>query len=165
MGKYNFTENQLKAIKTSGSDLLVSAAAGSGKTAVLTERIIEKLIDPSSDFDVTDFLIVTFTVSATSELRAKLSSAINEAYIQNKNLKKLKRQLLKLPLAKIMTIDAFCKHIVNECARELGVPADISLGDEGELKMIISEAVISVTDELFEGADYSPLFDISYLPK
>ncbi len=164
MGKYNWTDNQEKAIVTSGSDILVSAAAGSGKTAVLTERIIRKLIDPSGDFDVTDFLIVTFTVSATSELRAKLSSAINEAYLQNKNLKKLKKQLLMLPHAKIMTIDAFCKYIVNECARDLGIPVDMALGDEGELQAIVAETTVAVTDELFEGMEYPLLYDTSYLP-
>lgn len=164
MGKYNWTDNQEKAIVTSGSDILVSAAAGSGKTAVLTERIIRKLIDPSGDFDVTDFLIVTFTVSATSELRAKLSTAINEAYLQNKNLKKLKKQLLMLPHAKIMTIDAFCKYIVNECARDLGIPVDMSLGDEGELQAIVSESIVEVTDELFEGYVHPLLYDVSYLP-
>ena len=87
MSNTKWTEKQLLAINENGTDLLVSAAAGSGKTAVLTERIIRKLTDSASPVDVTDFLIVTFTVSATSELREKLSKAIRETYSNNRSLK------------------------------------------------------------------------------
>ncbi len=164
MGKYSWTENQTKAIEVNGSDILVSAAAGSGKTAVLTERIIRKLTNPKENADITDFLIVTFTVSATNELREKLSNAISDAYLNNKSQKRLKKQLLRLPQAKIMTIDSFCKFVVSECTKEMGLPADMTLGDEGELNAIIQESINEVTEELFSGESYEEFMDTSYLP-
>ena len=165
MGKYNWTENQTKAIEVRGGDTLVSAAAGSGKTAVLTERIIRRLTDPKENADITDFLIVTFTVAATNELREKLSKAISEAYLENRSQKRLKRQLLNLPQAKIMTIDSFCKFVVTECTKELGLPADMTLGDEGELNAIVQDSINEVIDELFNGESYPEFLDTSYLPE
>lgn len=165
MGKYNWTDNQEKAINIKGCDILVSAAAGSGKTAVLTERIIRRLSDPNENVDITDFLIVTFTVAATNELREKLSKAISEAYLNDRSQKKLKKQLFNLPQAKIVTIDSFCKSVAFECKKELGLPADIALGDEGELNAIVEESINEVIDELFSGETYPEFIDTSYLPK
>ncbi|MBR6633657.1 MAG: UvrD-helicase domain-containing protein [Clostridia bacterium] len=164
MSGYNWTDEQLLAIEEKGTDLLVSAAAGSGKTAVLTERIIRQLIDTKNPVDITDFLIVTFTVSATTEVREKLSRAIRNAYQENKSLKRLKRQILNLPSAKILTIDSFCKFIVNECSKQLNIPADFQLGDESELNVITSSVISEVLDSFFDGYEGEYLFDTSYLP-
>lgn len=165
MGGYNWTDQQLLAIEEKGTDLLVSAAAGSGKTAVLTERIIRQLTDLKNPVDITDFLIVTFTVSATTEVREKLSRAIRNAYQENKSLKCLKRQILNLPSAKILTIDSFCKFIVNECSKQLNIPTDFQLGEESELNMIVSSVISEVLDDFFDGYKRELLFDTSYLPQ
>ncbi len=165
MGNYQWTDMQKKAIETKGSDILVSAAAGSGKTAVLTERILRRLTDPYENADITDFLIVTFTVSATAELREKLSSQISDAYQNDKTQKNLKKQLFNLPAAKIVTIDSFCKYVVGECSKDLNLPSDITLGDEGELKALLLDAVTEVTDEIFAGEKLDALYDTSYLPE
>jgi len=164
MSEISWTENQLLAIEQKGTDLLVSAAAGSGKTAVLTERIIRQLTDVMSPVDITDFLIVTFTVSATSELRDKLSRAIRNAYSENKSLKRLKKQLINLPSAKIMTIDSFCKYIVTECAKQLNIPADFQTGEESELNVLMNDAVSETLDDFFNGFKREKLYDTSFLP-
>ncbi|MBE6700759.1 MAG: hypothetical protein E7582_02580 [Ruminococcaceae bacterium] len=165
MAKHTWTDAQISAIEHSGSDILVSAAAGSGKTAVLTERIIKKLTDTKNNINITDFLIVTFTVSATSELREKLSVALRTAYRENKQSKKLKKQILNLPSAKILTIDSFCKFVVNECAKDLMIPVDFELGEENELKAISSQVLSNVIDSLFNGEEHETIFDTSYLPE
>lgn len=165
MSNTKWTDKQLLAIEEKGTDLLVSAAAGSGKTAVLTERIIRQLTDVESPVDVTDFLIVTFTVSATSELREKLTKAIRETHSKNKSLKRLKRQILNLPSAKILTIDSFCKYVVTECVKELGIPADFRTGEENELNQLTAAAISETIDMFFEGYQGEKLFDTSYLPE
>ncbi len=164
MSGFSWTKEQQAAIESEGTDLLVSAAAGSGKTAVLTQRIIRKLIDVNNPVDVSDFLIVTFTVSATTELREKLSNAIRKTYNENRSLKRLKKQILNLPSAKILTIDSFCKFIVNECAKQLDIPADFQTGEENELKRLADDTVSATLDDFFDGYSTKPLFDTSYLP-
>ncbi len=164
MSGFSWTKEQLAAIESEGTDILVSAAAGSGKTAVLTQRIIRKLTDTNNPVDVTDFLIVTFTVSATTELREKLSNAIRKTYNENRSLKRLKKQILNLPSAKILTIDSFCKFIVSECAKQLDIPADFLTGEESELKRLTDDTVAETLDSFFEGYSCKPLFDTSYLP-
>lgn len=164
MSETKWTDKQLLAIEEKGTDLLVSAAAGSGKTAVLTERIIRQLTDPEAPVDVTDFLIVTFTVSATSELREKLSRAIREAYMSNKSLKRLKRQILNLPSAKILTIDSFCKYIVKECSKQLGIPSDFRTGEESELNQLTNEIISETIDKFFNGFEGEKLYNTDFLP-
>lgn len=160
----SWTNNQLLAIEEKGTDLLVSAAAGSGKTAVLTERIIRQLTDVASPVNVTDFLIVTFTVSATSELRDKLSRAIRSAYSENRHIKRLKKQLMNLPSAKIMTIDSFCKYVVSECTKQLNIPADFQTGEESELNLLMNDAVSETLDDFFNGYRRETLYDTAFLP-
>ena len=100
-----WTDEQLSAINTRDKTLLVSAAAGSGKTATLTERIIRSLTDPVSPMDIDSVLVVTFTNAAAAELRAKISKALTKAVEANPEDSHLKRQLYLLPAAKIRTID------------------------------------------------------------
>ena len=107
MAERRWTEEQLSAINTRDKTLLVSAAAGSGKTATLTERIIRSLLDEENPMDIDAILVVTFTNAAASELRAKISKALSEAVEKNPENKHLKRQLYLLPSAKIRTIDSF----------------------------------------------------------
>ncbi len=165
MGEIKWTREQLLAIEERGSDLLVSAAAGSGKTAVLTERIIRDLTDEEKPVDVTDFLIVTFTVMATNELREKLNKAIKKASLEKHASKNLKRQLLNLPNAKILTIDSFCKFIVTECAKALQLPTDFKIGEENELNQLTLEVLSDTLDDYFDGYEAQKIADISFLPE
>ena len=114
MAERRWTDEQLSAINTRDKTLLVSAAAGSGKTATLTERIIRQLTDPTSRIDITSLLIVTFPNAAASELRAKVSAALEAAVIARPEDKALARQLYLLPAAEISTIDSFCNELVRK---------------------------------------------------
>ena len=104
MGERRWTEKQLQAIEARDRTLLVSAAAGSGKTATLTERIIRSLTDGENPIDISELLVVTYTKAAASELRTKISRAIEDAVRKNPENECLSRQLYMLPSAKIRTI-------------------------------------------------------------
>ena len=93
-----WTDEQLKAIQTRDRSLLVSAAAGSGKTATLTERIIRSVLDESAPIDLSDMLVVTFTNAAASELREKITAALKEAIKNNPSDQRLEKQLLMMKL-------------------------------------------------------------------
>ena len=104
----NWTKQQLEAIIDRGHNLLVSAGAGSGKTAVLTERIIRRLCDNENPAEITRMLVVTFTKAAAAELKARISSALNEQLAHDPANRRLARQLMQLDRAKICTIHSFC---------------------------------------------------------
>ncbi len=156
MAGIKFTHDQLLAINSEGSDILVSAAAGSGKTAVLTRRVLNKIIDTRTPSDITDFLVVTFTVSAASDLKRKLSQGIRDE-MKNKgaDTKRLRRQLLSLSYAKIATIDSFCHFIVKDCDT-LSLPVGMTLGDENEIAALALEIMEECVENAFvrnEGDD------------
>lgn len=141
-----FTENQQKAIDLSGTNLLVSAAAGSGKTAVLVERILKKVIQDKLNID--EFLVVTFTNLAASEMKEKIIKEIrNKIKISDGNSKEhLKKQLEIIHFAKINTVHAFCFDILREFFSELDILPDFKIisGTEATLvKKTIMEEVIA----------------------
>jgi len=113
MGKREFTKEQLSAIETRDKTLLVSAAAGSGKTATLTERIIRSITDEKNPEDISRMLIVTFTNAAVDELRGRITAALKEKLAENPENKRLEHQLYMLPSARISTIDSFCNDILK----------------------------------------------------
>ena len=112
MAERKWTPAQAEAIAERNKTLLVSAAAGSGKTATLTERIIRSLTDPESKADLSRMLVVTFTRAAAAELRTRISGALSAAIASGGRTAHLSRQLLALPTAKISTIDSFCLDLV-----------------------------------------------------
>lgn len=134
MGR-NWTPAQLDAINASGRDLLVSAGAGSGKTAVLTERIIRRLTDKNSPADITRMLIVTFTKAAAGELKERISSALSEELAKHPGDRRLARQILMLDRAKICTIHSFCLDLLREGALP-DLPADFRIADEVEITLL-----------------------------
>ena len=150
MGEIVFTPDQTLAINTEGCDVLVSAAAGSGKTAVLTRRVLNKIIDTSKKADITDFLVVTFTVAAASDLKKKLSDGIREEMKrEGADISRLRRQLLSLSYAKIATIDSFCMFIVKDCLDELSLPVGMVPGDEKDMDALALETMEEVIEEAF----------------
>ena len=147
MAETRWTDEQLSAINTRDKTLLVSAAAGSGKTATLTERIIRSLTDKDSPMDIDSILVVTFTNAAASELRAKISRALTKAIEENPEDKHLKRQLYLLPAAKIRTIDSFCNEILRANCDRVGLTPGYRIADTAECELL----AISIIEGLIEG--------------
>ena len=114
-----WTPGQSNAINARNKNILVSAAAGSGKTAVLVERVIKLITDKTNPVDIDRLLIVTFTNAAAAEMRYRISKSLNGLIKSNPNDSFYKRQLSLLPNAKISTIDAFCASLVKEHFYEL----------------------------------------------
>lgn len=142
----NWTPAQKSAIKAKGRDLLISAGAGSGKTAVLTERIIRRLTDTDSPAEITRMLIVTFTKAAAGELKERISAAIADALSKQPTNRRLARQLTSLDRAKICTIHSFCKELLRENAADIGLPADFRIADDVEITLLRK----SIMNELIE---------------
>ncbi len=143
-----WTTAQESAITTRGCTLLISAAAGSGKTATLTERIIRRLTDPSDPVELSRLLVVTFTRAAAGELRERIGKALVDAIAQDPTNRHLRRQLLQLGSAHISTIDSFMLEPVKTHFAELGLPAKTRMADAAEL-LPLSERIMSEIMEEF----------------
>src|SRR5690625_2976496 len=112
----NWTEEQQEAIDKSGSNILVAAAAGSGKTAVLVERIIQKLLNKANPIDIDELLVATFTNAAAEEMRNRIGIALEKAIDNDPTSYHLKKQLSLLQRASISTLHAFCTTVVRQYA-------------------------------------------------
>lgn len=145
-----WTPDQQKAIDARKGTLLVSAAAGSGKTAVLVERVIRRICDSENPCGVENLLIVTFTNAAAAQMKEKIYAAIGKKIAENPADKHLRRQQLMLPCANICTIDSFCIGLVRENFHALGIAPDFALLDEGKLSILRTQAVNAVVDSLHE---------------
>ena len=132
----NWTEAQSQAIRANRKKLLVSAAAGSGKTATLIERIIRSVTRDEDPIDINRMLIVTFTRAAASELRLRVMRALNEALSARPDSERLRRQLLLLESAQICTIDSFCLNVIKKEFQSTSHSADFRIGDENELSVL-----------------------------
>ncbi len=148
-----WTSDQLTAITAHGSDLLVSAAAGSGKTAVLVERVIRRLTDPKDPVDIDQFLLVTYTNAAAAEMRGKLADAIAARLETEPDNTRLRRQLFLVHKARITTVHAFCLTLVREQAATLGLSPDFRLMDEGERGTLRDEVLEEVLESLYAAED------------
>ncbi len=144
----NFTKAQQSAIDTKGKTLLVSAAAGSGKTFTLTQRIIKSIRE--GDGDLSRMLIVTFTRAAAADMKAKISKALAEALAEQPDNDKLQEQMLKLGGAHISTIDSFFSEPVRQNFEKLNLPASMRLCDEAELSPIQETVMSSVLEMFYE---------------
>ena len=151
MGEKRWTEMQRAAIDTRDKTLLVSAAAGSGKTATLTERIISSILDESSPESIQDMLIVTFTNAAAGELRERISGAIKAALKERPGDARLEKQLLMLPGAKISTIDSFCNEILRESAEEVGIEPNYRIADDAEAHLCATNIMDSLIEAAYRG--------------
>ena len=151
MGANNWTEDQLKAIEKRDSNILVSASAGSGKTAVLVERIIEKVLNEYLDVD--KILVVTFTNAAAQELKEKILNAIYKALEGQRDPKKvnhLKNQLIYINRANITTIDAFCFKLVRENFNMLNIDPNIRICEESQSVLIKTRVLEDLLEEEYE---------------
>lgn len=148
-----WTPQQNNAITARGRNILVSAAAGSGKTAVLVERVTQMITDRDNPVDIDSLLIVTFTNAAAAEMRYRISKSLNKCIKENPNEPFYRKQLSLLPNAKICTIDAFCTNLVKEHFYDLSINQDFSLLDESELQLLEDTVINDVLDEFFEQND------------
>lgn len=146
----NLTLSQQNAINTRDCSLIISAGAGSGKTAVLTERILERICDENDDCNINDFLIVTFTNDAAGELNDRIRKKLSERGLENPTNKKIIKNLALLPLAKISTINSFCYEIVRENFQKLGLAASVRIADPAEIAVIRESIMNRTVDEYFE---------------
>ena len=151
MAERVWTPAQESAINTRDKTLLVSAAAGSGKTATLTERIIRSLTDTERPERITSLLVVTFTNAAATELRAKIATALSEAVAKNPADKELERQLMLLPTATIGTIHSFCNDVVRANADKVGLPPNYRVADTAELELIERSVIDGLVTAIYRG--------------
>lgn len=152
---HSWTAAQQAAISLRGHELLVSAAAGSGKTAALTERIIGSLTREDDPADITRILAVTFTRASAAELRRRISSALSERIEADPQNTRLVRQLMLLGSAKICTIDAFCGDVVRANFQRLPLPAGFRIPDDTELKLLKRSVMEEVIDRRYAAGNAS----------
>lgn len=148
-------EQQAKAIHARGN-ILVSAAAGSGKTAVLVERVIERILDPADPVDADRLLVVTFTNAAATEMKQRISAGIGERLRQNPGDPALLRQRALLASAPICTMDSYCLQLVREQFHKLDISPDFKIADTSLLQVLQMQAMDQILDEAFAGG--SPEF-------
>lgn len=150
----NWTEAQLNAINAKKEKILVSAAAGSGKTATLIERIIRSITTDSPPMDISRMLIVTFTRAAAAELRLRIMKALSDAIKNEPNDQYFRRQLLLLESADISTIDSFCLDVMRSQVKSDDAEYDFRIGDENELKLLRSGAMTDALEETLKSEKY-----------
>ena len=161
MSERNWTVPQRAAIDTRDRTLLVSAAAGSGKTAVLTERIIRSLTDEEHPADISRMLIVTFTRAAAAQLRQKISAALSKRLALDPHNAHLNRQLMLLGGAHISTIDSFYMEVVKANFQASGLSPNFRMADDTELAALRREVMNEVIDEMYARTErFSALADI-----
>jgi ATP-dependent helicase/nuclease subunit A len=141
-----FTPDQQRVIDTRNSNILVSAAAGSGKTAVLVERIIKMITDEQNPVDIDRLLIVTFTSAAAAQMRERISKAVAKKLEENPENEHLQRQSSLIHNAQITTIDSFCLFVIRNNFNEIGIDPGFRVADESEVKMLEAD----VMDKLLE---------------
>ena len=153
-----FTENQRAAIDADGTSVLVSAAAGSGKTAVLTERVI-RLLTGENAVSADKLVIVTFTTAAAEEMRSRISQKLSERIALDPKNEWLRMQQLMLPKAKISTIHSLCSTLIKTHFEKLGLPGEMRISDDSELQVLINETVEEVFSKRYEAEDQE-FFDL-----
>lgn len=139
-----WTDDQRKVIELRDRNILVSAAAGSGKTAVLVERIIKIITDKDHPVDIDRLLIVTFTNAAAAEMRERIGNALENALKEQPDDEHLQRQLSLLHNAQITTIDSFCLYVIRNHFHEIDLEPNFRIGDEGELKLLKEDVLAKV---------------------
>lgn len=150
---FEYTEEQLSVITTRNKNMLVSAAAGSGKTAVLVERIIGRICDVEHPVDIDKMLIVTFTNAAAAEMRERILNGISERLAKNPEDIHLQRQATLVHSAQITTIDSFCLYLLKNNFNDIGIDPNFRVADEGELKLIRKEAMDEMLEKYFAEKD------------
>ncbi len=158
-----WTAAQEQAMAASGRNVLVCAAAGSGKTATLTERIIRRLTDPTSPSDISRMVVVTYTKNAATELKEKIYRAISEKLKQEPDNRDLAIQLMKLPAARISTIHSFCYDIIKRNAAKLGMSSSVKIADAAECEIRSHRVMEQLVCDLYDREQKDGQYDFSML--
>ncbi len=161
MSEVKWTDEQLSAITARGSTVLVSAAAGSGKTAVLVERLLRRIVNEK--LDVTSFLIITFTKAAASELRRKIGEALSSLIEKNPSDKHLRRQLALVGNARISTVHSFCSWVLKNYGNIPELTGGFRVLDDAEGKILLSDTLRELIEEKYEQGDASFLSLAAYM--
>ena len=152
MAEVKWTNEQQQAIKENGSNILVAAAAGSGKTAVLVERIINKIINEKVDID--RLLVVTFTNAAAAEMRERVLEAIYKKLDEDPENENLQRQITLLNKASICTIDSFCLDVVRNHFYELkNISPNFRIADTTEIELLKQEVLVDIFEQKYENKE------------
>lgn len=147
----NFTPEQQKVIELHNSNILVSAAAGSGKTAVLVERIIRMICDGEHPADIDRLLIVTFTNAAAAEMRERIAAGIAARLEADPGNDHIQKQSALLHNAQITTIDSFSLFLIRNHFNEIGMDPDFRVADEGEIKLLQQEVLGQLLEDAYAG--------------
>ena len=145
-----WTDEQREVIQARNCGLLVSAAAGSGKTAVLVERILSLMTDPVHPADVDRLLVVTFTSAAAGEMRERIRGAIEAKLQEDPSDELLQRQITLVQHARITTIHSFCLDVIRDHFHEIGLDPAMRMADEGETKLLKKDTVAAILEEKCE---------------
>ena len=149
MGNEKLTAAQRAVVENRGGPLLVSAAAGSGKTKVLVDRLLARLTDPKDPANIDEFLIITYTKAAASELRGKIATKLAEAIGEQPENRHLRAQLQRLYLAKISTVHAFCSELLREYAFSLDLSGELRVADEQEAAELRAAALTATLEQAY----------------
>jgi len=152
------TFEQQQAVENRGGKLLVSAAAGSGKTKVLVDRLMSYILDHRNPANIDDFLMITYTKAAASELRGKIAAKLSECVATEPSNKHLRQQLQRLYLAKISTVHGFCGDILRQYAYRLDISSDFRVAEESECLQLQLKALEEALDEAYEAEKMDPDF-------
>ncbi|HEK8878858.1 TPA: helicase-exonuclease AddAB subunit AddA [Clostridioides difficile] len=153
MSSPKWTKEQLEVIESRECNLLVAAAAGSGKTAVLVERIIQMITSRENPIDIDKLLVVTFTNAAASEMRERIGDAIGKALDENPENKHLQNQLVLLNKSSITTIHSFCLDVIKSNFHRINLDPNFRIGDQTECAILKQEAIEEVFEDLYEERD------------
>ena len=148
MGK-SWTEEQRQVINLQNRSLLVSAAAGSGKTAVLVERIIQKITDTIRPVDIDRLLVVTFTKAAAAEMRERIMAAVDARLLDDPENTHLQKQKMLLPSAMITTIDSFCMSVLREHFDTIGLDPGFRVGDPQEITLLKQDVAEQLLEDCY----------------
>ena len=148
---FPLTEEQKRIVDDRGGELLVSAAAGSGKTRVLVERLMDRVTREGLDLD--QFLVITYTKAAAGELRARIAQELSARLAEAPNDRHLRRQTALVYQAQISTIHAFCAALLRESGHLLDLDPDFRLCDEGEGHVMMAQVLEDVLEEQYQGID------------
>ena len=148
-----WTEEQKKVITLRDRNILVSAAAGSGKTAVLVQRILSKIMDPLKPVDIDRLLIMTFTRAAAGEMRERIERGLDQALAEDPDNEHLQRQMTLIHTAQITTIDGFCAYVIRNYFHTIGLNPNFRIADEGEMKLLKQDTAKEIIDESHRSGD------------
>ena len=158
MAENRWTTEQWEAITEKDCNLLVAAAAGAGKTAVLVERIIQKITDKDNPKDIDRLLIVTFTNAAATEMRERIAEAISEKLEKNPESRKIQRQLTLLNKASITTLHSFCLEVIRSNFHCIDIDPGFRITDQTEATLMKLEVLKELFEELYEDEGANPSF-------